>query len=54
MDAALDSWLARLPAPGPQSAFDGVAQIAVQHGRLAGRPDVKRWRTFWKTYLEAF
>ena len=93
MDAALDSWLARLPDPGPQSAFDGVAfagepstsrtqkrrywritlvdgsrvtvffsakpdgkgaQIAVQHGKLAGRPDVDRWKAFWKAYLQAF
>jgi hypothetical protein len=25
LDAALDVWLARVPAPGPQRAFDGVA-----------------------------
>jgi hypothetical protein len=30
------------------------AQIAVQHGKLAGRPDVDRWKAFWKAYLQAF
>jgi Domain of unknown function (DUF4287) len=93
MDAALDSWLARLPASGPQSAFDGVAfagepstsrtekrrywrvgladgsrvtvyfsakpdgkgaQVTVQHGKLAGRQEVDRWKAFWKAYLQAF
>jgi hypothetical protein len=93
VDAALDGWLARVPAPGPERAFDGVAfsaepatsrtekrrywrvtladgsrvtvafsakpdgmgaQIAIQHGRLRGRPDVDRWKAFWKAYLRAF
>jgi hypothetical protein len=93
MDAALDRWLALLPASGLQRAFDGVAfagepstsrtqkrrywrvgladgsrvavyfsakadgkgaQVAVQHGKLAGRQDVDRWKAFWKAYLQAF
>jgi hypothetical protein len=93
VDAALDSWQARLPEPGPGGAFDGVAfsgepstsrtqkrrywrvgladgsrvtvdfstkpdgkgaQVAVQHGKLAGRHDVDRWKAFWRAYLQAF
>ena len=30
------------------------ARIAVQHGKLAGRPDVDRWKVFWRAYLQAF
>lgn len=34
---------------------DGTGvQIAVQHGKLAGRRDVERWKAFWKAYLQAF
>ena len=30
------------------------AQIAVRHGQLAGRPDLDRWKAFWKAYLQGF
>ena len=46
MDAALDSWLARLPGAGPQSAFDGVA--------FAGEPSTSRTdkRRYWRVALD--
>jgi hypothetical protein len=29
------------------------AQVAVQHGKLAGRPDAERWKSFWRAYLRS-
>ena len=34
---------------------DGAgAQVAVQHGKLAGSSDAERWRSFWRAYLRSF
>lgn len=32
--------------PGGESCVLGI-----EHGKLAGRPEADRWRTFWKAYL---